>query len=267
MVETIVLKLGGSVITKKKDDLPEVDAPVLERLSKEISEALQEKNFNLFIVHGVGPYGHVFAKKYKLDEPLHTEVQIKGIGITHRMVELLNYTVVDQLQKDEVNAINLQPSACTLLSNGRIIGFPIELVKKYMDLGLVPVAYGDTVLDENKGIGILSGDQIAPYVAQKLKADKVIFGADVDGVFTKDPFKNQDAKLLPLVTKKILAEEIEELGGSNATDVTGGMFKKVHELLDLADQGIESQIINATKSGMLKKALLGEQDLGTIIKG
>ena len=262
--ETVVLKVGGSVITKKKEGLPEVDQPALDRVCREIAEALKEKDFNLFIAHGVGPYGHVYAKKYRLDEPLKDGEQVKGIGITHRMVELLNYHVVDGLQKQGVNAINLQPSACMMVSDKKMVEFPTGLVKKYFGLGLVPVAYGDMVLDEKLGIAILSGDHIAPEAAVRLGAARVVFGADVDGVFTADPTSNPDARLIPVLTRKT-ASEIQ-IGGSTATDVTGGMSKKVEELLDLADHGIESEIVSALEPGHLKHALLGEEGIGTIVR-
>jgi len=43
-------------------------------------------------------------------------------------------------------------------------------------------------------------------------------------------------------------------------------IKKVQELLILAEKGIESEIVNATKSGSVKRALPRERGLGTLIK-
>ncbi|MGZ7069768.1 MAG: isopentenyl phosphate kinase, partial [Methanobacterium sp.] len=53
--------------------------------------------------------------------------------------------------------------------------------------------------------------------------------------------------------------------GSLNVDVTGGMHGKLKELLDLAEIGIESEIINACKEGFVKKALNDER-IGTIVK-
>jgi isopentenyl phosphate kinase len=49
-------------------------------------------------------------------------------------------------------------------------------------------------------------------------------------------------------------------------DVTGGMVLKVKKLLQIAKLGVESEIINAAKPDVLKRALLGEEGLGTIIR-
>jgi hypothetical protein len=46
----------------------------------------------------------------------------------------------------------------------------------------------------------VTSDSIAAYVAIKLRAAKAVFVTDVDGVFTEDPKKNTDGKLLNRVT-------------------------------------------------------------------
>ena len=48
-------------------------------------------------------------------------------------------------------------------------------------------------------------------------------------------------------------------------DVTGGMVGKVKELLDLAEYGISSEIIDANEIGAISKALQGEEVRGTKI--
>jgi len=54
----------------------------------------------------------------------------------------------------------------------------------------------------------VTSDSIAAYVAVKLRAAMAVFVTDVDGVFTEDPKKNADAKLLNRVT-------VDELLGFN----------------------------------------------------
>ncbi len=264
--DLIVVKLGGSVITKKSDDKPELNEENLKRLAKEIADALAENEKKLFLVHGAGPFGHIFAKKYNLHLGLHDEKQIEGIGITHRWMQLLNYNVVLALQEEGIKAMPFQPSAGGILCDGKLVQFPLNIVEKFLDMGIVVVSHGDVLLDNRTGIGILSGDHLAPYIAHNLRASRLILGTDVPGVFTKDPKKNPDAKQIPVITPGNIDDVVEELAGSTATDVTGGMARKVLELLDLAKKGIESEIIDITKPGVLYKALTGEKGLGTIIR-
>ena len=126
----------------------------------------------------------------------------------------------------------------------------------------MPVLYGVPAYDETQKCSILSGDQIAPYLAVKLNAKKIIHGTNIDGVFTSDPNKNSDAKLIQEINSKNINQVKEWLTGSTATDVTGGMFGKISELLEI---GVESHIINALTDGNIVKALNGEK-FGTVIK-
>ncbi|MBN2251994.1 MAG: isopentenyl phosphate kinase family protein [Candidatus Altiarchaeota archaeon] len=261
----VIVKLGGSAITRKDDGKADVNRDNLERLAKEIANARNGKGFPLIVVHGAGPFGHVPAKKYRLDKGITEAAQIEGIAITHSSMEELNTIVVDELRKNRIPAISFQPSAGGILRDGRLVKFPADVMEKMLDTGLVPVSYGDVLCDENKGVGILSGDHLVPYLAKKLEAQKVVLVADVAGIFDRDPKKNRKAKLLKEVDRKN-AGEILEIGAGKGVDVTGGMERKLGELLELADEGIESEVINGFKPGLLEKALKGEKVPGTIIK-
>lgn len=261
MAELVILKLGGSVITKKGEGKAEVNKEVLGRLAVEISEARKEREFALMIVHGAGPFGHVPAKEYGLDTWFKDERQIEGFSITHHSMEKLNFQVVEALRKAGINAIEFQPSSIGILKNEELVHFPTEALEKILNLGLIPVAYGDVLVDEEKGISILSGDHLVPYLVKKLNASRVVIATDVAGIFDSDPKENNDAKLIP----EINSENIDSLniGNSTSTDVTGGMQRKVQELLNME---IESEIISALEPGLVKKALLGERNLGTVIR-
>lgn len=265
MIELVIVKLGGAVITKKSEEKKEVNREILKRLAREISEAKRSKNFKLILVHGAGPFGHVPAKKYALDKGLKEGKQVEGMAITHQSMEQLNFQVVEYLQEAGLNAIAFQPSAAGILEDEKLVSFSIETLNELLALDLVPVLYGDVLIDKKRGIGILSGDHLVSYLAEKMKAKRVIFCADVDGLFTADPKKNKNAKLIREFRKESL-KQIEQLGGSQNTDVTGGMKRKITELLDIAEKGIRSEIINGLKPGLLKMALLCEKVLGTTIK-
>jgi isopentenyl phosphate kinase len=109
---------------------------------------------------------------------------------------------------------------------------------------------------------VLSGDQIINYLALHLKASRVILGTDVDGIYNRNPKNHPQAKLIPLFRSK---DDLQYPGESNTKDVTGGMGGKLNELLELAEQGIGSEIINADHEGRLEQALKGEMVTGTRI--
>lgn len=261
----IILKLGGSVITRKEAENPTLNHENLERIAREISQSNYQK---LIVVHGAGSFGHPFAQKYGIGDEIGNyqdlENKMMGFSITQQAVKELNSRVCQCLRKYNILSVSIQPSSFILTKNKRIISANLNLIRKYLDLGFVPVLYGDVVLDSEDAIkmAVLSGDQIVKYLAENLKPKRVILGTDVDGIFNKDPKKYADAQLLDVVSSL----DHMENGDTDTADVTGGMGGKLRELLELADIGVESEIINVNHSNIIKKALNGENIMGTLIK-
>lgn len=263
MKELIILKIGGSVITDKFSKTPKVNQENLKRISKEIASAYTKNKMPLIFVHGAGSYGHAIVSETGIDRGIKTESQLRDFAETQRLQNELNCIVTKQLIEDGIPTIPCQASALAVMRAGRLIHMDTSAIEGLVNIGMVPVLYGVPAYDEVQECSILSGDQIAPYLAVKLKAKKIIHGTNVDGVFTSDPNKNPDAKLIPEINSKNINQVKKWLTGSTATDVTGGMFGKVSELLNI---GVESQLVNALIEGNITRALLEEKGLGTIIK-
>jgi len=255
----VVVKLGGSVITDKRRPFV-IKRATLGRLARELAAA----RCPLVVVHGGGSFGHPVASKYGIARGYKNKNQLMGLSLTHRAMERLNANVIEALQRAGLPAIAVQPSACAVVSDGQIQSMELGPVKKLLELGIIPVLYGDAVPDLSKGMSILSGDKIVAYLALKLDASRVILGVDVDGVCTANPKK---AKHVEIVRRITPADEelIASLGAAEGKDVTGGMGNKVRELLVLAERGVEAEIVNATKPGILKRAVRGERGLGTAV--
>ncbi|MDE4078514.1 isopentenyl phosphate kinase [Candidatus Methanosphaera massiliense] len=261
----IIIKIGGSALTVKDADKPTLDEDNLERIAGELSAY----NDDMIIVHGAGSYGHIYAKKYGIGDVISNVndhlYKLEGVCRTQASVQLLNYMVCEKLQEKGIPAIGMKPSAYMTTNNKRIDMCDTGLIRKYLDNGFVPVLYGDAVLDNNDYMkyAIISGDQIITYLAEDLNADRVILSSDVDGIYTDNPKTNPDAELLEVVTRDT---DLKTTENENQADVTGGMYGKIRELLDLADHGIESLIINADKPGNIRLAVSGQKVKGTLIK-
>ena len=261
-VKLTVLKLGGSVITHK--DKPLIpNLPAIRRLAKEIASA---KLANLILVHGGGSFGHPLAKRYKIKEGFNGKTsQLLGFAKTHQAMVALNKLVVDALIKEKIPAVAVSPSSLIMTKSERIHIFQEEPLTKLLQLGFVPVLFGDAVFDLDKGFTILSGDQLIAYLAIHYKAERIIVGVDVDGLFTGDPKANKEAKLLNHVALKELETLMQQIGEAKAPDVTGGMLHKVKEMTPAVEKGVNVLVVNAAKSKNLYKALKGERVLGTVI--
>ncbi len=117
----IILKLGGSVITKKEAFQPTIHKHNLERISDEIASSSYKE---LIIVHGAGSFGHPFAKEYQIGSKITDEDDFKrkklGFSITQSWVKKLNSIVCDSLRKKGVPSVSIQPSSFIITNNKRI---------------------------------------------------------------------------------------------------------------------------------------------------
>lgn len=252
-----ILKLGGSVITHK-DEYFSPHTENIKRLAQEIFATKKP----LIIVHGAGSFGHPVAKKYNISDGLKTSDQLVGFSETHQSMTRLNQIIVDTLLEAGVPAFGISASSMLVTKDRRLVDLDLSIIKGCLELGLIPVMYGDAVLDTEQGFAILSGDQLIVRLAIDLEADRIIFGSDVDGIYTANPKLDPDAKLMERVS---LSHMTAEVGGATNTDVTGGMFGKLKEAEGAVEAGAEVVLLNANAENRVKLALLGEKVMGTIL--
>ena len=171
-----IIKLGGSVVTNKNKSMtPNLDS--IFRISREISAA---KPKDLIIIHGGGSFGHPLAKEYSISEGYAQKKQLNGYSLTHQAMVKLNTIIVDALLDSGVPAISVAPSSFITTSKKRITQLDLSVILNYLKIGMIPILYGDTILDSEIGFTILSGDQLAVRLATELRANRLIFGVDVD---------------------------------------------------------------------------------------
>ena len=263
---------------------------VLQRkcIAEEIRQSLYAEEISndlidgLVIVHGAGSFGHPPAKKYQIGQPFEMKDYLEkriGFAEVQNEVKKLNSIICESLIEHGIPVIAIPPSSFITSHNKRIYDFDLNLIKTYLregfvpvlfgDVvidylreGFVPVLFGDVVIDDEVKIAVISGDQVLQYIAKFLKSDRIVLGTDVAGVYTKNPKTHDDAVHIDEVNS---IEDIKFLESTTNVDVTGGMVGKVKELLDLADYGISSEIINANEEGAISKALQGMKVNGTKI--
>lgn len=257
-----VLKLGGSVITvKEKPYTP--NKRIITRLAEEIKRSNVS---SIVVVHGGGSFGHPLAKEYELVDGYKNVSQLIGLSRTHQAMESLNRLIVYAFVQKNMPAIAVQPSAFIMARRGKISLFDGTLISKMLNLNLIPVLYGDVVLDEEQGFSILSGDQLVAALATSFNSSRIVICVDVNGLYTDDPKLNPKARLIEQASLHELKIFQKKIGRSMAIDVTGGMFGKISELIPALETGIEVDLINGKKANRLYKALTNQIVKGTKIK-
>lgn len=256
MSGTVVLKVGGSVLTdKNKSSTAKLSE--IARMASEIRKGLSSR---LVLIHGAGSFGHHQAKEFGLKNGLNGH-SIKGIYPTHFAVKTLNNMIIGELNNAGINALPVHPLSVCTLKEGRIEHMCMDTIGQMLDAGIVPVLHGDVAMDSVKGVDIVSGDQLVVCLARGLKAEKVGIGTNVDGVY------GNDFRTISEIGPENIGSVKEMLSGSAGVDVTGGMYGKIMELMDLANNGIPSQVFNAEKPGNIARFLMNEKCEGTLIRG
>jgi isopentenyl phosphate kinase len=256
----MLIKLGGSVVTVKNERLkPNIEN--IKRLVAEIAEILPQK---IILIHGGGSYGHPLAIDYKINEGYSFPNQLIGFSKTHQAMLDLNKIIINEFLDANVPAFGLSPSSFILTENNKIKQIDTQIIKNLLKMDMIPVLYGDAILDTEKGFSILSGDRLIVELAIKIRAKKLIFGCDVDGIFTSNPNFDLQAKLINEVTVKNL-DELSKIGGSINMDVTGGMYGKIMEARKAVKAGVQVVLVNAMKPKRIQKSILGKKVKGTYI--
>ena len=117
-------------------------------------------------------------------------------------------------------------------------------LNRLLELGALPIINeNDTVSTDEIVIG--DNDTLAAIVAESVRADKLVLLSDIDGLYTADPHKDPDARLISRIDR--IDESILALaGGSNGTQGTGGMVTKLQAAKICMACGCEMVIANGS---------------------
>lgn len=129
-------------------------------------------------------------------------------------------------------------------------------LERLLSLGAIPVINeNDTVATEEIVIG--DNDTLAAIVAESAGAELLVLLSDIDGLYTADPHKNEDATLIPVVTE--LDGYVMSLGGDKGSSLgTGGMRTKLAAAKISTDAGCDMVIANGSDPHILYDIVEGK---------
>lgn len=265
MEDLIILKFGGSSITKKADNKFEMNESVLAQSAIELSKAISKTKAKVILVCGVGPFGHTNVKKYNLNNGIKTHEQEKGVEITKRDCNFVAEETARALEKNGIKTKIIPGYEVCEQNERKVISFNTIPYVKALNKGFVPITTGTMVKDIALKWSVMSGDAAIAQVCKQLRPKKVLMGTDVDGIYAADPKTDTNAKLITEITKENLSRVLIMAGESASVDVTGGMKGKLQKLAETLD-GVPAEVFNLTKKGNLEKVLMGEKVKDTKIK-
>ena len=136
-------------------------------------------------------------------------------------------------------------------------------ISALLDAGVVPI------INENDPICVHEieatfgdNDKLSAMVASKVEAELLILLSDIDGLYNKNPKKNEDARLIGIVEK--ITPEIESYGGSpTSAKGVGGMRTKIDAAKITSIAGCHMVIVNSAIDEVVIKVINGE-NIGTL---
>jgi len=243
-----VVKLGGSALTDKK----RIFTPRLREIHRAAKQVLTlSKRFSLVVVHGAGSYGHIPVRQWRLETGSRSRRRLKGLAVTKS--KLLEWEEIFDgiFLKHQIPLIPILASDFVITRKARISSADLRPLRNWLSIGCVPSTGGDIVSDLKNGFSVLSGDQLAAYLAIELKASRLIFGTDVDGIFSADPKHEPHAHIISELTASTALHAAAQAHVSDTPDVTGGMAGKIVEATRAASSGIPVYFVNLNADNRL----------------
>jgi hypothetical protein len=222
-MDAVIVKVGGSLASHPEK---------LRTLCAKLSEV--SKKHKLIVVPGGGEFADAVRnldKRFNLSS-----------AASHRMA-ILGMDQYGFLLSD-------------LLPHSSVID-KLEDAQRILDLGKLPVFLPSNFLfskDQLKNSWEVTSDSIAVYIAGQLHASKVVLVTDVNGVYTCDPKKFSDAKLINRLSTNDL------LKMNKRTSVDKFLPKLLLQLQ------IECFVVNGFYPDRVESVLDGRDTVCTIIK-
>lgn len=242
----IVIKLGTSTLTHATGNLNIRRVDKLCRVLSDIKNAGHEVILVSSGAVGMG-VGKLSLKQRPTDIPSKQAVAAVG------QCELM-YTYDRAFSEHNHVVAQILLSAYDVENEERRRNFH-NTIFRLLELGVLPIINeNDTVATEELTIG--DNDTLSAIVAVSAGADLLVLLSDIDGLYTADPHRNPDAKLLTEV-HGITPEIIALAGGKGSSLGTGGMTTKLRAAQLANDAGVDMIIASGAEPDLLYDIIEG----------
>ncbi len=250
-VKRVVIKIGSSVLTNEHGGINE---GIFDLIAAEISK-IKTSGLEVILVSS----GAIAAgmKKLNIDKKPDDIVMKQALAACGQNTLMGIY--------ENSFSKNGQLTAQVLLTHA---GFSDrkrfitarKTVFKLLKMGIIPVINeNDAVANEEIMVG--DNDNLAALVISLIEGDLLILLTNIDGLYSCDPNKIEDAKLLSLI--KEVNGDIEKYAGKTyGKTTTGGMVTKIQAVKSAAAFGVPTIIANGKVPANISGIFDG-QDVGT----
>lgn len=251
----IVVKLGTSTLTHSTGHLNIRRVEELCKVMSDIKNAGDE-----IILVSSGAIGMGVGKLGLMGRP--SDIPTKQAAAAVGQCELM-YTYDKLFSEHNHTVAQLLMTGADLENRERNQNFSNTL-NRLLELGVIPIINeNDTVATEEIVIG--DNDTLAAIVAKSVGADILVLFSDIDGLYTADPHKDKNAKLITQIT--CIDDKVMAVAGGKGTEFgTGGMITKLNAAKICMDCGCDMIITNGANPMSLYDIVEGKS-IGTKFSG
>ncbi len=127
---------------------------------------------------------------------------------------------------------------------------------RLLELGALPIINENDSISTSE-IAVGDNDTLGALVAVSVNSDLLIVLTDIDGLYTADPRKDKEARLIPEVTE-ITDEMIQGAGGEGSKLSTGGMMTKLMAAGICMDAGTDMVIVHGARPEVIYDIIEGK---------
>ncbi|MGN1080760.1 MAG: glutamate 5-kinase [Acutalibacteraceae bacterium] len=247
----IVVKIGTSTLAYSTGHL---NIRRIEQLCKVLSD-IKNSGHEIILVTS-GAIGMGMGKLQMSSRP--DELSLKQAAAAVGQCELM-YTYDKMFSEYNHCVAQILLTASDINHPDRRENF-INTMNRLLSMNVLPIINeNDTVATSEILFG--DNDTLAAVVAENIKAELLIILSDIDGLFSDDPRRNPDAKLIPVIEK--ITPEIEaKAGGIGSKNGTGGMVTKLAAAKIVTKSTCDMVIANGADPDILYDILDGK-NIGT----
>ena len=247
----IVIKIGTSTLAHKTGLL---NIHRVEELCKIMSDLKNAGNEVILVSSGAIGMG---VGKLSLSEK-PSDIPTKQAAAAVGQCELM-YTYDKLFSEYNHTVAQILVTGDDIANTDRKVNF-INTTRRLLELGALPIINENDSVSVNE-IEIGDNDTLGAIVATAIEADLLIILTDTDGLYTADPRKDSNAKLLHTVTE--ITSDIENMiGGAGSKLGTGGMITKINAAKIVNKSSIDMVIANGNNPEVLYD-IVGGKDVGT----
>ena len=255
----IVIKYGGYALTKPA---------LLKSFAKNIS-LLNQLGIKVIVVHGGGPQIEKELKKRKINNEEYQGLRVTTksvLGVVKRILSHdLNKLISDEIKKNggktkRLNGVSTKVLKAKIAMNGNIgfVGEPRgidkNIIMKALKSNHIPII-APLGVDANNNTLNINADTAAAYIAESLKAERLLLLTDVAGVL------DNNKKLITELDRKKAFQYIKK------GTIKSGMIPKIKACFNTLKNGAKGvALIDGRKQNAVAMELLTKQGAGTLIK-